>query len=272
MAPNVDLHLHTCFSDGTSRPGELLELVRKAGLSAFSVTDHDTLEGYHALGPLLTPADAELVIGVEMSVSVDNRDMHLLAYLFDPEDQRLNEALNSFQQRRIERGKIMVTKLNDMGINITFEDVQRVAGGAVVGRPHVARAMHEKNAVKYYEEAFQKYIGSDGPAYVPKANFTPQEAIELTHEAGGLAVLAHPGIDDKAQHLDMLLGLGLDGIEVYHPAHTQADIDRFKHLAERYRLVITGGSDYHGSESRYSMVGSQKVPRSCLENMKATKK
>lgn len=272
MASNVDLHLHTHFSDGTSSPGALLEMVRNAGLSAFSVTDHDTLEGYHVLGAMLTPADAELVVGVEMSVSVENRDMHLLAYLFDPEHDRLNEALDQFQRRRSERGRKMVRKLNELGIGITFDDVETLAGGAVVGRPHVARAMHEKKAVNYYEEAFQKYIGSDGPAYVPKDNFSPGEAIDLIHEAGGLAVLAHPGIDDKVRYLDMLLDLGLDGIEVYHPAHSESEVDRFKHLAERYRLVITGGSDFHGTESRYSMVGSQKVPRSCLETLKAIKK
>ena len=156
-----------------------------------------------------------------------------------------------------------------MGMDISYEDVEKQSGGTVIGRPHVARAMFEKGATRYYEEAFGKYIGSNGPAYVPKKNFTPEEAINLTHEAGGLAVLAHPAIDDKESFLQMLVDLGLDGIEVYHPSHKQSHIDRYKHLADKYRLVMTGGSDFHGANGRYDVIGSQKVPYEYLENMKA---
>ncbi|UCD62670.1 MAG: PHP domain-containing protein [Candidatus Zixiibacteriota bacterium] len=272
MAAHIDLHLHTCFSDGTTSPGELLELVRDAGLSAFSITDHDTLGGYHAVRQILADGDPELVSGVELSVSVEHGDMHILAYLFDPAGDELRDELERFSKKRSERGKLMVDKLNRLGIDITFEDVRAAAGEGVIGRPHVARAMHEKKAVAYYEQAFHKYIGFDGPAYVPKANFTPKKAIDLIHRAGGRAVLAHPGIDDKGGFVGMLVDLGLDGIEVYHPSHTRPDVDRFKHLAGRYRLVVTGGSDFHGVESRYGMVGSQKVPLSHLDNLKALKK
>ena len=272
MRPYVDLHMHTSCSDGTSTPRELLDLVRYAGIAAFAVTDHDTLEGYQAVRQILHDDDAELIPGVELSATVEGEDMHLLGYLFDPEDDRMKSALEDFQHHRSQRGRLMVDKLNELGVDITYEDVESQAGGAVIGRPHVARAMTEKNAVRYYEEAFEKFIGYNGPAYVPKKNFTPDQAIGLIHDAGGLAMLAHPAIDDKERYLDMLIGMGLDGIEVYHPSHSQSHIDRYRHLAERHRLLITGGSDFHGSNGRYDNIGAQKVPYRALENMKAKRK
>ena len=272
MVAFIDLHLHTRCSDGTAAPEELLELVRMSDVKAFAVTDHDTLGGYRAVKGMLSERDPELVPGVELSVEVEDGDMHLLAYLIDPEHEGLRDALSEFQKRRNERGKIMVDKLNKLGIDIAFADVEAQAGGSVIGRPHVARAMFEKKAIKYYEEAFRSYIGFGGPAYVPKQNFSPEEAIKIVHEAGGLAVLAHPGVDDKGRYIETLVGMGLDGLEAYHPSHKQSEVDRFKHLAQRHRLVVTGGSDYHGIEDRYGRVGSQNVPYQCLEDMKAKKK
>jgi len=271
MGRFIDLHMHSDYSDGTSSPRQLLELVRANNISAFSITDHDTLEGYQVARGLLTDGDPELIPGLELSLTVEGGDLHLLAYLLDQNDTPLNEALRAFQERRSERGRLMVNRLNEMGIEITYDDVRKQSGGTVIGRPHVARAMVEKRYIGQYEEAFRKYIGPDGPAYVPKMNFTPQEAISLVHGAGGLAVLAHPGIEDKEKYLDMLVDLGLDGLEVFHPSHTQSHIDRYKHLAERYRLAVTGGSDFHGSGDRYSMIGTGKVAYECLEKLKMKK-
>lgn len=271
MKRRIDLHMHTLYSDGTSSPEELLELVRDSGIMAFSVTDHDTLEGYLAAREIVSENDPELIPGLELSVTVDGEDMHILAYLFDCENKQLAAALAEFQKRRAERGRTMVTKLNQLGIDITIDDVEKQAGGAVIGRPHVARAMFEKRSIDYYEEAFSKFIGSRGPAYVPKMNFTPQEALKLIHGADGLAVLAHPAIDNKDTYLEMLVDMGLDGIEVYHPAHSVSHVDRYKHLADRYRLVMTGGSDFHGLNGRYDLVGTQMVPYEYLETLKARK-
>lgn len=263
--------MHTTFSDGTSTPEQLLSMVRGSDLVAFSVTDHDTLDGYRAIRDLRADEDPELVPGLELSVTVDSGDMHILAYLIEPENGRLAETLSGFQQRRSERGRLMVDKLNALGIEVTYEDVEKHSGGGVVGRPHVARAMFDRKSTRYYEEAFERYIGYDGPAYVPKANLTPDEAINLVHGAGGLAVLAHPAIDGKDKYVEMLVDLGLDGIEVYHPYHSQGLVDRYKHMARRYRLVMTGGSDFHGANGRYAMIGTQKVPFEYLEQLKATK-
>jgi predicted metal-dependent phosphoesterase TrpH len=272
MGQYIDLHVHTCFSDGTATPRELLDLARDNDLAALAVTDHDTLEGYRAVKQILSDGDPELISGVELSVTLDGDDLHLLAYLVEADDDNLSAALKRFQQHRIDRGRLMVDKLNSLGVNITYRDVEKQADGAVVGRPHVARAMYEKKTVERYEEAFERYIRTGGPAYVPKANFLPGDAIDLTHNAGGLAILAHPGVEAKDKYLEMLLDLGLDGLEVYHPAHSAPDIDRFKHLAEKYDLIPTGGSDFHGQSQRYDTIGTQKVPYKYLETLKSKKK
>lgn len=272
MKRYIDLHMHTTFSDGTSTPEQLVSMVRESRLAAFAITDHDTLQGYQAALRVLTDDDPELVPGVELSVTIENGDMHILAYLVDPDNAKLQKTLDGFRQHRDERGKAMVDKLNALGIEVTYEDVDKQADGAVVGRPHVARAIHARGNTRYYEEAFERYIGYDGPAYVPKSNFTPAQAIDLIHEAGGLAVLAHPAIDNKEKYIEMLIDLGLDGIEVYHSFHNQSHIDRYKHLAQRYRLLPTGGSDFHGSNGRYGTIGNQKVPYEYLQQLKAKKK
>jgi predicted metal-dependent phosphoesterase TrpH len=269
MIQQVDLHLHTNCSDGAASPEELLAMVRTRELKAFSVTDHDTLQGYWKVKELLVPGDPELVSGLELSVTINNSDVHLLAYLFDPTYAPLVDALNEFRQRRNQRGRLMVQKLNEMGVDISYEDVQGTAGQAAIGRPHIAEAMFRLKAVRTYEEAFEKYIRNGRPAYVPKRNFAPQEAISTVHQAGGVAVLAHPILEDAYRYIERLVPVGLDGIELYHPLHGQGDIDRLKRIAKQHRLLVSGGSDYHGRQERwYGMVGSQSVPAQCLEQLK----
>jgi predicted metal-dependent phosphoesterase TrpH len=268
MKKQIDLHLHTNHSDGTVSAAELLEIVRAKKLSAFSVTDHDTLAGYWAIRSLISDNDPELIPGLELSVTVDGGDLHLLAYLFDPDNEPLKAALDRFRERRNHRARLIVQKLNEMNIDISFEQVQNVASEAVIGRPHIADTMVRSKAVGSYEEAFEKYIRNGGPAYVAKRSFLPEEAISLVHRAGGVTVLAHPVIDNTARHVEMLAGLGLDGIEIYHPVHRQNDIKRLKNLAERYRLLVSGGSDFHGRSTMYGMVGSQNVPEELLDELK----
>lgn len=268
MKKRIDLHLHTKHSDGTVSAAELLEIVRAKHLTAFSVTDHDTLAGYWAVRSLIDEADPELIPGLELSVTADGGDLHMLAYLFDPENEALTTALDGFQQGRSRRARLIVQKLNEMNIDISYDEVGRTAGEAAVGRPHIADTMVRSKVVGSYEEAFEKYIRNGGPAYVAKSNFAPREAISLIHRAGGVTVLAHPVIDDTSRYVEMLAGLGLDGIEIYHPVHKQSDIERLKHLAERHRLLVSGGSDFHGRSNRYGMVGSQHVPEELLDKLK----
>ncbi|MEW5993516.1 MAG: phosphatase, partial [Candidatus Zixiibacteriota bacterium] len=185
-------------------------------------------------------------------------------------DPALVSALEDFRERRNQRARLMVQKLNDLDVDITFEDIEAAAGDAAIGRPHVADAMVNAGAVPSYDEAFRKYIRNGGPAYVSKQNFTPEEAISLVHQAGGMTVLAHPTLNGAVRHLEHLVTLGLDGIEVYHPIHSKSDVNQFTRLSERFRLVTTGGSDFHGrfNSEIYGDIGSQKVPAEWLERMK----
>lgn len=266
---HIDLHLHTTASDGVHSPAKILELVRKANLAAFSVTDHDTLDGSLKVRELLQPEDPELISGVELSVSVEGDDMHMLAYLFDPAHESFCEQLRLFKIKREQRGMLIVEKLQQMGVSITFEDVKRVAGNSVIGRPHIAEALLKLRHISAIEEAFRKYIGYESPAYVPKAAWSPKEAIDMIHSAGGLAVMAHPGIANMTKHIPKMATLGMDGIEVFHYAHNRETITMLKKVAEAYSLLMTGGSDFHGRSVREGSVGSQKVPAELLDQLKA---
>ena len=268
MPATIDLHLHTTCSDGKKSPEELLDLVRRSGVAAFAVTDHDTLDGYRQVAAMLQEGDPELIPGIELSARIGERDVHLLAYLFDPDHKELNRQIEDFRQKRERRGRKIVEKLEELGLKVPFEKVQEAAGDGVIGRPHIAEAMVAAGAVHHYEEAFRKYISNAGPAYVAKAKMTPEEAIALTHDAGGVAVLAHPFIDDMYEHLPMLVELGLDGIEIYHYSHTAGDVERVRELAVRYDLLPSGGSDFHGRESRSAIIGSDKVPMAFLDALK----
>jgi 3',5'-nucleoside bisphosphate phosphatase len=267
MPRYIDLHMHTLFSDGTASPAELLAAVTSAGLVAFSVTDHDTLDGLREVMRLRTESHPKLISGVELSVNHNGSDVHMLGYGFDVDNKPLNDTLRDCAEVRDQRGRMMVDKLKSLGLDITYEQVAQVAGGGVVGRPHIADAMLRAGAVKSYEESFYKYIGNGKPAYVAKKMLLPKEAIDLLHKAGGVAVLAHPVLENTGRFLDDLIADGLDGVEVYHAAHTEPDVDRYRDLARRYRLVMTGGSDYHGRTDRHGAIGSQKVPADLLADL-----
>lgn len=264
----IDLHLHSTRSDGTLTPEQLLHDIRLSGLTAFALTDHDTVQGCRDLQELMKPGDPELIVGVELSCSLEDGDIHLLGYMLDLDCKPFNQALTDFQEVRNKRGLAIVEKLSELGLTVDYQLVANAAGGAAVGRPHIAQAMVEASVVNTYEEAFYKYIKTGGPAYVPKKNLTPKEGIDLIHMAGGLAVLAHPVLEDAQAHIELLSREGLDGVEIYHPVHKRNDIDRLRYEASRFRLLVTGGSDFHGRASRHGAIGSQKVPDECLSKMK----
>jgi 3',5'-nucleoside bisphosphate phosphatase len=268
MPNRIDLHIHTLFSDGLASPKEVLEMVRKEKLKAFAICDHDNLAGYFETRKLLTDGDPELVAGVELSAGRDNEDLHILGYYFDPESKVLKKALDEFRKRRDDRGKKMLAKLKELGIDIPYETVMEFAGQSAIGRPHIADAMLKIGVVRSYESAFLKYIGNKGPAYVAKQNLSPGEAIDLIHKSGGLAFLAHPGVNNAGRHIDELLTLGLDGIEVYHPQHNRSQCKSYMKMAESKGLLAVGGSDYHGREGIQGAIGYQDVPVTLLEALK----
>ena len=268
MPRPIDLHMHTFHSDGVLSPAELLGRVRAAKVSAFSVTDHDTLSGWRELAGLVADDDPELVAGTELSVRIDDDDLHILAYCFDPDDSAFNRGLETFQERRDSRGREMVERLQKLGLDITFGHVAETAGGGVIGRPHVAETLYRLGLTKQYEEAFRKYIGNGGPAYVPKVRLTPQDAFDLIHAAGGVAILAHPAIGDMWRHIEALVSQGLDGVEAWHYAHSPADVKRARKVAKSYQLILSGGSDFHGRGAREAPVGALPVPPEFLEAIK----
>nr|MBN2277592.1 PHP domain-containing protein [candidate division Zixibacteria bacterium] len=268
MPRYIDLHVHTTYSDGRDDPGGILRLARELDLAAVAIADHDNFGAYLEACNLLREGDPELVPAVELSAGQDGEDIHILGYYFNPKADAFSRAIEGFREKRNQRGEKMLNKLKDLGIDIPLELVREIAGDSAIGRPHVADAMVRVKAVGRFEEAFNKYIGLDGPAYVPKANLTPREAIRLIHQAEGLAFLAHPGIANAAVHIDEFTEYGLDGIEVYHSFHNNSTRRRLTKIAEKKGLLKSGGSDYHGRDDRHGMIGSQPVPLEFLIAMK----
>ncbi|MEM1108207.1 MAG: PHP domain-containing protein [Planctomycetota bacterium] len=285
-----DLHLHSTASDGTDAPGDLPRLCRAAGLSAFALTDHDTTAGVAACAAAAARLKIGFVPGIELSTDPDLfgagqsvGSLHLLGHFIDPDHPHLAEITRRLGRARAERNPLIVEKLNRLGVDITYDEVLALAGAsnggggeyateAVVGRPHIGQVLVDKGYVKSIHEAFARYIGSGGAAYARRDLLTAAEAIEAIHEAGGLATLAHPVQLDLPSDTDLehtvarLVDLGLDGIETRHSDHTPRDVKRFVAIAERFRLVTTGGSDYHGSRKTIAL-GSQRVPASVYADL-----
>ncbi len=249
---SIDLHTHSTASDGTMSPVELVKYARKKGLSAIAITDHDTTDGLSEAVAAGVAFGIEVVPGIELSVKYSDYNIHLLGYLLDYQQKAFHLALSKLQAGRIERNKKIIANLNQLGLDVAFRELQKIAGSGQNGRPHIAKLMVEKHFVQSMDEAFEKYLGHGGLAYASRFVFGAQEAISLIKEAGGLAVLAHPlqlekSVDNFDHALNELCDMGLDGIEVYYPNHSRQFRKRLIAFAEKESLVITGGSDYHGS-------------------------
>jgi len=268
----VDLHIHTTASDSLLTPEQVVEIAKKEGLSAISITDHDTIDGYQAARKRAEELEIELIPAVELSISYRGEDFHLLGYLIDCDNPEFLRKINSFQEERKIRGEKMVEKLNELGIDLKMETVRKIAGKSSVGRPHLADALIREEYVHTYDEAFARYLGYHAPAYVPKRYLTPKEGIDLIHLVRGVAVLAHPGTSRSPQAIYDFLQLGLDGIEAYHSKHTQETATHYINLARKLGLIYTGGSDCHGRRGEKILIGTVKVPYRCLEMLKKVKK
>ena len=269
----VDLHTHTTVSDGTLSPTALVELAAKVGLAAIAITDHDHLGALPEARRAGDRLGVEIVAGVELSVSYGDADVHLLGYFVDPDEPRLAARLAQFRAVREERGRLIVEKLQALGVDIQMSDLPAAQS---VGRPHVAQALVAKGIVKSVDEAFQKWLGDGGPAYVEKAKMDGREAIALVHGAGGVAVLAHPGLlSDKVRYraLRELAAAGLDGVEVEHSRHSAEERRRLRDLAAELSLIETGGSDFHGENKPdvqlgYGVGGNVKVTTTTLDALR----
>jgi len=267
----IDIHIHTTASDGLLTPEEVVEIAKKEELSAISITDHDTIDGYLAAKKKAEQLEIELIPAVELSTSHKGEDFHLLGYLIDCENPEFLKKISSFQEERRVRGEKMVEKLNELGIDLSMETVKSIAGKGAVGRPHLADALLKEEFVHTYEEAFARYLGYHAPAYVSKRFLTPQEGIELIHLVRGVAVLAHPGTCRSQHAIYDFLELGLDGIEAYHSKHDRETAQHYINLANKLGLIYTGGSDCHGRRGGKVLIGTVKVPYRCLEMLRKVK-
>lgn len=247
----VDLHLHTTASDGSLSPTALIQEILKTSLKTIAITDHDSTEGIDEA--VTAAADSKLTVipGIEFGSEIGSSEVHLIGLFVDHRSAPLQEALQRFRNQRIEAAQNMVGKLNDLGMDITWERVQELAEGSV-GRPHIAKALLEKEYVGSIREAFDRFIGNDGPARVPRPKFTPVEALEIVHAAGGVGVVAHPRTVNRLEDvLPPLVEAGLAGIEVFAEKYGADHQRHFRELADRYSLIPGGGTDYHafGSEN-----------------------
>ncbi|MGO0122750.1 PHP domain-containing protein [Desulfothermobacter acidiphilus] len=252
MAAKYDLHVHTTASDGSETPAQVVARAKSLGLAGIAITDHDTVAG---LDEGLAAAQRErlaVLPGVEISTEAEDREIHILGYLFDPNHPNLLATLQWLKEKRLERVAEMVRRLRHLGLPVTLEQVvARVRVAA--GRPHVAQALVEAGVVSSIEEAFQCFLGRGRPAYVPRASFAPTEAVKAIRQAGGVPVLAHPGLNQAEKFLPELLAAGLLGIEVEYPEHSPEQRAYYRKLAASFNLIATGGSDYHGPHYRHPL-------------------
>ncbi len=263
-ASSIDLHLHSTASDGSYPPETVVAMAERNGVRVLALTDHDSIDGIPAAEERAKSAGIRVLSGVELSVSESEFDVHLLAYGFDPTDKGFNAALNQYRDARRERARKILARLKGLGIRIAMEDVEEIAHGGALGRPHVAEALMRGGHVETFHEAFQRYLGHHAPAYVPKAAVKLEEAVSIVRDAGGVTALAHPGTLNRDHLIAGWVRRGLDGIEVWHSKHGPADIARYQEIARRHNLLMTGGSDYHGERTPDVSIGCAAVPESML--------
>ena len=266
----VDLHIHSTASDGRFSPEDIIHKSVELGVTTIAIADHDTVDG---IAPALAAAKAfpwlKVIPCVEISTDIPHGEVHVLGYFIDYSNHELLAALERMRHSRRKRARGMVTKLGNLGIHIDWQRVQEIAGSGAIGRPHIAQAMLEKGYIASLKEAFTKYIGRDGPAYVEREKITPVETVELILRANGLPVLAHPlTIDDPETMIIGLKAAGLVGIEAYYNGYTADEIISLVSLASRHNLIVTGGSDYHGLDaSTETMIGGADVPMKSVERL-----
>jgi predicted metal-dependent phosphoesterase TrpH len=265
----LDLHIHTTASDGVLTPAEVVRVAVDKGLEAIAITDHDTTAGIDAALEAAQASRLEVIPGIELSTEEGLREVHILGYYIDHGDEGLQARLAVLRRARRDRAWKMVKKLEGLGLPVSWEQVEEIADQtSAFGRPHIAQALLERGYVGSVNEAFDRYIGLRGPAYVARYKLTPEEAIQMVAHAKGLPVLAHPWRQEEI--VPRLSALGLVGLEVYYPSYSEDERELLAALAEKHDLVATGGSDFHGYRVDASLsLGEVPVPFESLERLHA---
>jgi hypothetical protein len=260
----VDLQAHSTASDGAVAPGDIAAVAVAANVVAFALTDHDSVSGVAAATAAGDRLHVRVVPGVELSAMQGEQELHMLGLHVEALGT-LETKLGEFRAQREQRAETIVAKLQALGLPIAYSDVAREAGGGAFGRPHVARALIAAGACQDFREAFDRYLGAGRPAYVAKPKLSVRDAIAIVHDAGGLAVWAHPAGAGRRDALESLVADGLDGVEVRHPSHSNEDAARILALCEHFELVPSGGSDWHGEATGRRTLGGMQVPFEWLE-------
>jgi 3',5'-nucleoside bisphosphate phosphatase len=267
----ADLHLHTRYSDGTFTPCELVQHAARLGFTAIAVTDHDTLDAIPEVLAAGKELGVEIIPGVEITSRFDTQELHMLAYLFDdswrnPNLRALLDRATEVRQQRVEQ---FVIKLNELGIPLTLEDVRACSTCGTVGRPHVAMALQKGGYVSSTDEAFARFLKRGKPAYVERYRMSASEVIGHIKRAGGVAVLAHPGLNNLDDDIPTMVNEGLGGIEVWHSRHSAGQSKHYLQMAETLGVCATGGSDCHGAGRDGMLLGRIKLPYERVEALKA---
>jgi 3',5'-nucleoside bisphosphate phosphatase len=264
----ADLHLHTKFSDGTYTPEELTGHGKRLGFRALALSDHDTVEGCERMAAACEENGIEFIPAAELTAEYDGHELHLLAYYIDTANVKLLVELARFQEVRQNRIREMVARINKLNVPLREESVFEIANCRAPGRPHVARALVKHGFCYNLDEAFDRFLKKGKPAWVPKFKMSAVEAVDLVHQAGGVAVMAHPGLNRCDNLIPALAECGLDGLECYHTKHAAAEAEHYLRIAERKGLLVTGGSDCHGLSKGKPLIGGVKLPYWRVEELK----
>ncbi len=274
----IDLHTHTTASDGTFSPRELVKMAKDEGLEALAITDHDTTAGNAEAADAGREYDFEVVPGVEISADAPFGSQHIVGLYLNSDAEKMESALRELRDFRDKRNQKMIVLLEELGIPVTMAELQIEAGGDLVGRPHFAALLLKRGYVNTYQEAFEKYLKAGGKAYLDKKRLPADEAIQMIHDGGGISIIAHPYIlrrkdeENFEKNIEYLVERGIQGIEVYYPEHSRGDEALFADLARRYDLLISGGTDFHGSIKPGVRLGrgygTMDIPYECLDAIK----
>jgi hypothetical protein len=267
----ADLHVHSLHSDGTYTSAQLVKEAIARGISALAITDHDSTEGLAEALAEAKNTDLEIIPGIELTAQHENQEVHILGYFLDYQNKELLEQLKLMRLNRVQRVHKIIENLEGLGVKLNPETVFAIYGKATVGRMHIARALVKDKLVSSTAEAFRKYIGDRSPAYVLGFRLSVPEAIKMIKSAGGRPVLAHPYLLDNDSLINEFVGYGIEGIEVYYPEHSQSMVNFYLELAKNLNLLVTGGTDFHGSAKPQIKLGMIKVPLELVEKLRRAK-